>query len=48
MNIKMRTVVIDDYDNIYELWNSTESKRALNPVDDSRDCFASKIIRRSN
>lgn len=37
MNIKIRTVVTDDYDKIYELWNSTESKRALNPVDDSRE-----------
>jgi len=37
MNIKIRTVVIDDYDKIYELWNSTESKRALNMVDDSRE-----------
>jgi len=35
--IKIRTVVIDDYDKIYELWRSTESKRALNPVDDSRE-----------
>lgn len=35
--IKIRTVVIDDYDKIYELWSSTESKRALNPVDDSRE-----------
>lgn len=38
MNITIRPVVIDDYDGIYELWNSTEqSKRALNPVDDSRE-----------
>lgn len=38
MEIKIRQVVIDDYDLIYELWNSTEqSKRALNPVDDSRE-----------
>lgn len=38
MNIKIRPVVIEDYDLIYELWNSTEqSKRALNPVDDSRE-----------
>lgn len=35
--IKIRTVVIDDYDKIYELWSSTESIRALNPVDDSRE-----------
>jgi len=38
MNIEIRPVVIEDYNGIYELWNSTEqSRRALNPVDDSRD-----------
>lgn len=38
MNINIRPVVIEDYDKIYELWNSTEqSRRALNPVDDSRE-----------
>ena len=38
MKFTIRTVVIDDYDSIFELWNSTEqSRRALNPVDDSRD-----------
>ena len=38
MDIRTRTVTINDYDSIYELWNSTEqSKRALNPVDDSRE-----------
>lgn len=38
MNIAIRNVVSEDYDGIYELWNSTEqSRRALNPVDDSRD-----------
>lgn len=38
MHIQIRPVVIEDYDLIYELWNSTEqSKRALNPVDDSRE-----------
>lgn len=38
MNIKIRPVVIEDYNGIYELWNSTEqSRRALNPVDDSRE-----------
>lgn len=38
MNITIRPVVIDDYDGIYALWNSTEqSRRAMNPVDDSRD-----------
>ena len=29
---------VTDYDEIYKLWNSTEqSRRALNPVDDSRE-----------
>lgn len=38
MDIKIRPVYIEDYDGIFELWNSTEqSRRALNPVDDSRD-----------
>ena len=38
MSISIRLVTIDDYDGIYALWNSTEqSKRALNPVDDSRE-----------
>ena len=40
MNISIRNVVIDDYDSLYELWCSTEqSKRALNPVDDTREGF---------
>ena len=34
MNIKIRPVVIGDYDRIYELWNSTEqSKGGGRPVD---------------
>ena len=38
MSIIIRRVTIEDYDSIYELWNSTEqSRRALNPVDDSRE-----------
>lgn len=38
MDIKIREVVIEDYDGIYQLWDSTEqSRRALNPVDDSRE-----------
>lgn len=38
MSIQIRRVVIQDYDLIYALWNSTEqSRRALNPVDDSRE-----------
>ena len=38
MKYTVKLVTIDDYDAIYELWNSTEqSRRALNPVDDSRE-----------
>ena len=38
MEYTIRPVVIEDYDRIYALWNSTEqSRRALNPVDDSRE-----------
>ena len=41
MDIAARTVTIEDYDSIYELWNSTgQSRRALNPVDDSREGIA--------
>lgn len=33
----IRKITIEDYDEIYVLWNATEqSRRALNPVDDSR------------
>ncbi len=38
MDYSIRTVTIEDYDAIFELWNATEqSRRALNPVDDSRE-----------
>ena len=38
MEYSIRPVTIGDYDAIFALWNSTEqSKRALNPVDDSRE-----------
>ena len=38
MEMTIRLVTIEDYDGILELWNSAEqSKRALNPVDDSRE-----------
>ena len=38
MNYTVRKVTIDDYDEIFRLWNSTDqSRRALNPVDDSRE-----------
>ena len=38
MEYTIRLVTIEDYDAIFDLWNSTEqSRRALNPVDDSRE-----------
>ena len=38
MTILTRCVTIEDYDAIYALWDSVEqSRRALNPVDDSRE-----------
>ena len=38
MEIMIRPVVIEDYEDLMALWNSTEqSRRALNPVDDSRE-----------
>jgi ribosomal protein S18 acetylase RimI-like enzyme len=38
MEYIFRPVTIEDYDSIYALWNSTEqSRRSLNPVDDSCD-----------
>ena len=37
MNCLIRVMTIDDYDDVFGLWNLTEqSRRALNPVDDSR------------
>lgn len=38
MGITIRPVIMEDYDKIYALWNSTpQTKRAMNPVDDSRE-----------
>ena len=38
MDYEIRLVTIEDYDALFELWNSTEqSRRALNSVDDSRE-----------
>ncbi len=49
MNISIRAVVIDDYDNIYKLWCSSEqSKRALNPVDDTREGIERYLKRNPN
>lgn len=49
MEYNIRLVTIDDYDAIYELWNAVEqSRRALNPVDDSREGIASYLKRNPN
>ena len=49
MDYSIKTVTIDDYDAIYDLWNSTEqSRRALNPVDDSREGIARYLKRNPN
>ena len=47
MTILTRCVTIEDYDAIYALWDSVEqSRRALNPVDDSREGIA-RYLRRN-
>ncbi len=49
MEYTVRLVTADDYDALYELWNSTEqSRRALNPVDDSRDGIERYLKRNPN
>jgi len=45
----IKQVTIDDYDQLFELWNSTEqSRRALNPVDDSREGIERYLKRNPN
>lgn len=49
MEYKIRPITIDDYDAIFELWNSTEqSRRALNPIDDSREGIDRYLKRNPN
>ena len=49
MSISYRLVTIEDYDGIFALWNSTEqSRRALNPVDDSREGIVRYLQRNPN
>ena len=49
MEYTVRQITIEDYDAVYELWNSTEqSRRALNPVDDSRDGIERYLERNPN
>ena len=46
---EIRQVTIDDYDAIFDLWNSTaQSRRALNPVDDSREGIDRYLKRNPN
>lgn len=49
MQISTRLVTIEDYEDIYALWCSTEqSKRALNPVDDSCEGIERYLKRNPN
>ena len=49
MEYTIRQVTIADYDAIYELWDSTEqSRRSLNPVDDSREGIDRYLKRNPN
>ena len=49
MKTEIRLITIEDYDAIYSLWNSTEqSRRALNPVDDSREGIERYLKRNPN
>jgi ribosomal protein S18 acetylase RimI-like enzyme len=49
MDYTVRQVTIDDYDAIFALWNSSEqSRRALNPVDDSREGIEQYLKRNPN
>ena len=49
MEISIRIVTADDYENIYGLWCSAEEpRRALNPVYDSREGFEKYLKRNPN
>lgn len=49
MDYEVKQVTIDDYDAIYELWNSSDqSRRALNPVDDTREGIGRYLKRNPN
>ncbi len=49
MAYTLKTVTIDDYDAILALWDSTEqARRALNPVDDSREGIERYLKRNPN
>ena len=49
MGYKIRLLTIEDYDAAFDLWNSTEqSRRALNPIDDSREGIGRYLNRNPN
>lgn len=49
MEYSVKQATIDDYDEIFELWNSTEqSRRALNPVDDTYEGIDRYLKRNPN
>ena len=49
MKYTTKLITIDDYDAIFALWDSTEqSRRALNPVDDSREGIDRYLQRNPN
>ena len=49
MEYSIRNIRIEDYDAIYTLWTETEqSRRALNPVDDSREGIERYLKRNPN
>ena len=49
MEYRIKQVTVDDYDAVYQLWQSTEqSRRALNPIDDSREGIDRYLKRNPN
>ena len=47
MEFTIRTITEEDYDEVFALWDSTpETRRALNPVEDSRESFT-RYVRRN-
>ncbi len=49
MEYTIKKVTLEDYDAIFDLWNSTDqSRRALNPVDDSREGIERYLKRNPN
>jgi len=49
MGYKIRLLTIEDYDAVFHLWNSAEqSRRALNPIDDSREGIGRYLNRNPN